>query len=342
MARRVLYRNVYARDYLEIFLVSAISALLINRFILHITHYPSVGGSKYHIAHMLYGGLLMLVAIVVNLSFLGLRVQRLCAFIGGVGFGLFIDELGKFITRDNNYFFRPTIGLIYAIFAILYLVFNFISRDERLSSDEYQLNALRQFEEAVRNDMDTGEKAKMVALLKRANPDDPITKQLLLMVEPIKPIRHDPGRFELWQAGVKRAYDRFWKHDNSGKLVGTIFIAEALIFVGVVIGNLTHSFDSLRDLFHSYDSYATKLLIGQLAASLVASVFAVVGAFKLRHSRLEAFEYFRRALLVTIFLTEFFIFARVQFDGLPGLVVNLVLFILLRTAIRQESAAQRA
>lgn len=66
-----MYRNVYARDYLEILLVSAISTLLINRFILHLTHYPSVGGSKYHIAHMLYGGLLMLVAIVINLSFWG-------------------------------------------------------------------------------------------------------------------------------------------------------------------------------------------------------------------------------------------------------------------------------
>lgn len=45
-------------------------------------------------------------------------MQRLCALIGGIGFGLFIDELGKFITRDNNYFFQPTIGLIYAVFAI--------------------------------------------------------------------------------------------------------------------------------------------------------------------------------------------------------------------------------
>ncbi|HVV25950.1 MAG TPA: hypothetical protein VHC21_02880 [Candidatus Saccharimonadales bacterium] len=339
MARRPLYRNIYARDHLEIFLVTAISALLINRFFLHITHYPSVGGSKYHIAHMLYGGLLMLTAIVINLSFLGVRIQKLCAFIAGIGFGLFIDELGKFITRDNNYFFRPTIGLIYAIFAILYLIFNFLTRRQQLSSDEYQLNALQQLEEAVRKDMDRYEKAATLALLARADQADPITEQLQALVRGIKPVRHAPSRYQRWQAAVKRAYDRFWNLEGSGRLVGAVFVIEALIFLGVVIGNLTHSFNSLHELFQHYDSYSTKLLIGQLASSVVASIFAIIGAFQLRRSRLQAYEYFRRALLVNIFLTEFFTFTRIQFGALPGLAVNLALFIILRAALQQESRA---
>ena len=41
--------------------------------------------------------------------------------MGGLGFGLFIDKLAKFITSDNNYFFRPAIALIYAIFVLLLL-----------------------------------------------------------------------------------------------------------------------------------------------------------------------------------------------------------------------------
>jgi hypothetical protein len=341
MARRLLYRNVYARDHLELLLVSAISALLINRFFLHLAHYPSVGGSKYHIAHMLYGGLLMLAAIVINLSFLGVRVQRLCALVGGVGFGLFIDELGKFITRDNNYFFRPTIGLIYAVFAILYLIFNFLGRQQPLSSDEYQLNALQQFEEAVRHDMDQREKAAMAALLARADQADPITQQLQALLRNIKPVQHDPSRYQRWQGAVKRGYDSFWRLEGSGRLVGAVFVVEALIFLGVVIGNLSHSFNSLHELFEHYDSYSTKLLIGQLASSLVASVFAVIGAFKLRHSRAVAYEYFRRALLVNLFLTEFFAFTRVQFGALPGFIANLVLLIIVRAAMQQETDQSR-
>ena len=78
-------------------------------------------------------------------------------------------------------------------------------------------------------------------------------------------------------------------------------------------------------------------MICQLASSIAASVFAIIGAVKLRHSRLKAYEYFRKALLVNIFLTEFFTFTRIQFGALPGLAVNLVLFIILRNAIAQEN-----
>lgn len=124
----IFYQNIRARDQLELFLLGAVSSLLLVRFYLHITGYPQIGSGGLHIAHMLWGGALMLVALVIALSFLGARAQRLTAFIGGIGFGVFIDELGKFITRDNNYFYQPTIGLIYAIFICLYLAFNFLSR----------------------------------------------------------------------------------------------------------------------------------------------------------------------------------------------------------------------
>jgi len=336
MSRRLFYRNVHGRDHLEVFLVSAITALLALRFYLNATGYPQVGGGTLHIAHMLFGGLLMLAALVITLSFLGLRAQRVASVVGGAGFGIFIDELGKFITKDNNYFFRPTIGLIYAIFALLYLLFNFLTRHQRLSSEEYQLNALQQFEEAVRHDMDREEKASTQRLLARADQDDPITKELQAILQRIKPIKVTPNWYERWQAELGRTYDRFWRQRRSSQLVAAVFVLEALIFLGVVIGNLGHSFDSVFDLFHHTDAYSTRLLIGQLAASLVASVFAVLGAVKLPSSRLEAYEWFRRALLVNLFLTEFFIFSRVQFAALPGFLANLLLLMALRAALHQE------
>jgi hypothetical protein len=45
-------------------------------------------------------------------------VRRAAAIVGGVGF--FIDELGKFITEDNNYFYNPAAALIYLIFIGLF------------------------------------------------------------------------------------------------------------------------------------------------------------------------------------------------------------------------------
>jgi hypothetical protein len=51
-------------DLLDTFLVSAIAAIVIIRIFLEATGYPQLGGGGLHIAHVLWGGLGMLVAIV--------------------------------------------------------------------------------------------------------------------------------------------------------------------------------------------------------------------------------------------------------------------------------------
>jgi hypothetical protein len=51
---------------------------------------------------------------------------------------------------------------------------------------------------------------------------------------------------------------------------------------------------------------------------------------------MRAYEQFRRATLVNIFLTQFFAFARVEFNALPGFLFNLILLGLIGYAIRQE------
>ena len=335
--RRLLYRNVNARDHLEIFLVSAVSSLLLLRFFLYEAGYPQVGGGSLHIAHMLYGGLLMLIAITLALTFLGERIQKLSAFLGGLGFGIFIDELGKFLTKDNNYFFRPTVGLIYAIFIILYLLFNSLSRVNRLTTREYELNALAQLEEAVLQDLDSIEKRRIAELLAKSDKHSPITqelKQLLKRLDtvPAKP----PNRLQRWLAMLDKQYERFWRRRASQRLVGIFFVAQAAVFLLVTLGTVFGNFDDLRAIFHNHDSYANNLLIGQLITSAIAGVFAILGAIRLLTSRLQAFELFRRAVLINLLLTEFFIFSRIQFRAMPGFLVNLVLLLALRYAINEE------
>ena len=93
MRHQILYRNARAGDLLDVFLVSAITSLLLVRFYLYITGYPQLGYGSLHIAHMLWGGLLMMAAIVITLSFLGIKSRQLAAVIGGAGFGVFIELL---------------------------------------------------------------------------------------------------------------------------------------------------------------------------------------------------------------------------------------------------------
>ena len=68
--------------------------------------------------------------------------------IGGIGFGFFIDELGKFITADNNYFFKPAAGLIYLIFVGLFLGSRAYQRRRGLNEDERVRNAIELIGEA--------------------------------------------------------------------------------------------------------------------------------------------------------------------------------------------------
>jgi hypothetical protein len=337
MSSGIFYRNVRARDQLELFLLAAVSSLLLVRFYLFITGYPQIGSGGLHIAHMLWGGALMLVAIAISLSFLGARALRLSAILGGIGFGVFIDELGKFITRDNDYFYQPTIGLIYAIFIILYLTFNFISRKQPLTSREYQLNALAQMEEAIVHDMNPTEKLRVKALLEQADQKDPITKQLQKLLSAARTTApRTPGRLNRLVRRLNDLYERFWRTRNSNLVVRVFFLLEVSLFVGGVVLLIYRNVDGVFDLFSGNIPFSTELAIGQLISSLVAAGFAIYGAVLLPKSHLMAYEQFRRATMVNIFLTEFFMFSRIQFGALPGFAFNLVLLALIGYAMRQE------
>lgn len=337
MSSGVFYRNVRARDQLELFLLAAVSSLLLVRFYLFATGYPQIGNGGLHIAHMLWGGALMLGALVVSLSFLGARALRVSALLGGIGFGVFIDELGKFITRDNDYFYQPTIGLIYAIFIILYLTFNFISRKRALTSREYQLNALAQMEEAVVHDMDPTEKLRVKDLLEQADPKDPVTKQLQKLLSATRTTApHTPSKVKRLMLKLNELYERFWSSRSSNLLVRIFFLLEVFLFVGGVILLIYRNVDGVLDLFNGSVAFSTELAIGQLVSSLVAAGYAIYGAWLLPRSHLKAYEQFRRATMVNIFLTEFFMFSRIQFGALPGFLFNLVLLAMLGYAMRQE------
>ena len=337
----MFYRNIRARDLLEIFLVAAVSDVLLVRFYLYLTDYPQLGGGGLHIAHMLWGGLLMLVGIVLALAFLGKRAQRFAALIGGFGFGVFIDEIGKFITSDNDYFFQPAIGIIYAIFAALYLGFAHLARERTLTSKEYQLNALAGLEEALSHDMDEDEKEEARTMLSRADQDSPITKQLQMLFEGLETVPRQPkGRFDALVEMIGVHYKEFWLRRESSRIVRTFFIVEAMAIIVGVLGVFTSNVDDLIRLARGDGSDGTWLLAGEVGAAFVASLLAIKGAIMLTRSRLEAFEYFRLATLINLFLTDFLRFTRLEFAAMPGFIVNLLLITIITYATTQERRLQ--
>jgi hypothetical protein len=126
--QRVTIRDGADR-YLLLVIVSFAVTVVGTRWYLQATGYPTVGGGELHIAHMLWGGLLLVVAALIPLLLIHPRVRPITAILAGVGTGLFVDEIGKFITTSNDYFYPAAAPLIYAVLLVLVLVFLLTRRE---------------------------------------------------------------------------------------------------------------------------------------------------------------------------------------------------------------------
>lgn len=151
---RYLVRDTDAGDAIELLLVSAVGTVLVIRWFLAMLAYPKISGGGLHIGHMLWGGLFMLIALVLLLCYWNPAIRRLAAVLAGVGFGAFIDELGKFITHDNDYFFQPTIALLYVIFVLMFFLARSIQKSVQFTENEIRVNEeLRKYFEESRNSL---------------------------------------------------------------------------------------------------------------------------------------------------------------------------------------------
>jgi hypothetical protein len=90
--------------------------VVVTRLYLELSGYPQIGGGQYHLAHALWGGLLLLVGGLLALLWGNRWVHPVTAVCVGAGSGLFVDEVGKFITARNDYFTPLAAPIIYVAF----------------------------------------------------------------------------------------------------------------------------------------------------------------------------------------------------------------------------------
>jgi hypothetical protein len=326
---RFALRSADAGRRLDLFLVCAVASVLGNRVFLIITGYPQLGNGTLHISHAIWGALMMAVAVIFAISFLAPNNRTFIAFIGGCGFGWFIDELGKFITRDVNYFFQPTIGLIYFVFIAMYLVFRSIQRRE-LSADEAVLNGLEALKSAAIGELSEPRRSAAVTLLEQTNADDPLARQVhALLADETGLPTPNPTRFERWGRSVRAWYLGLAKRRWFERVVVFWFV---VVGSGQLVVAVLLSAD--HDAIRGFEEWAIVISSG------VSGALIVVGVVRLRHHRLSAYRWFERGILVQIFVTQVFEFAQQQLAGVFGLVLNLLIWVAIRSMIRAELEQQ--
>ncbi len=326
-----LVRGIDAPVLLEHFLIAAVAALLGIRLFLAAAGYPQVGGDGLHIAHMLWGGLLMLVALIAVLTFLGRRVRGWAAIIGA-GFGTFIDELGKFITSDNDYFYQPTVALIYAIFVTLALIFHALAPARRPAPRAALAKALDVTEEAVLRGFQLDDKRRVLELIEQSDPNDPLAQALRDAIARAAPVPPERASLPV-RAGEAMRCGSIGLVQQPGflKLVVTVILlqtAAAIASVVVVI---------VSDPRFSDRDWAISFVDGlRSVATATTVVLALIGAVRLRRSRLDGYLWFKRSLLVTLFLVQFFLFFDDELAAAGRLFVNLAMLAAINYAIGRE------
>ena len=336
---RHLIRNQEASTLLELFLVTAVFSVLAIRFFLALTGYPSLSPGNLHIAHVLLGGVLMMVALVIALAFINKSAYYIVAVLGGFGFGAFIDELGKFITGDNDYFYQPTVALIYLVFVLLYLLVEVLVNKSRLSDQEKLVNVLELAKEVVLEDLDHRERRRALKLLEDLPPDDPLVHSLqeLLHSTDSVPVPR-PDFYTRIKYKSRLIYIRLIKRPWFVKAMIAFFVLQSVsaIALGLLLLYAKFRWDVALDaIFPSINFFD---LAGLFSASLAAALVAAA-AIRMAASRLQSYELLKGAVLVQIFLVQVFLFYRVQFLALLGLAGNILVLLVLQYMIRQERAS---
>ena len=330
-----LTRNAEGPLLLETILVSSVTSFLGIRWFLALTGYPQVGSGGIHVAHMLWGGLLMLLAVMLLLAYLDRPVRHVAAVIAGLGFGTFIDEIGKFVTSDNNYFYRPAIALIYGVFIVAFLVGRTLTGEQRrLSANEALANALTLLVGNLDRPIEADDRTRIARLLERADRSSAATRFAVgYLAELPVATTHDRlvGRINRRFAD---AYEKLmanpWADD--AVTVGVVaYAAAALLGVALVAASTP---------IEGAGETSTIATAAQILSTIAGAACIGVGVIRLRESRHSAYHWFMRGLLVWILITQVFVFYSSQLAGLGGLIVDLIAYGSLRFALVRETIAR--
>ena len=331
-------RYIDYEDLFENFIVSGVVAILVVRFYLTLAHFPQLGKGGLHIAHMLWGGLLMTLSMLILFTFLTKASRYLASVLGGIGFGIFIDEIGKFVTSDNNYFFQPTFLLIYLIFIFIYVLMKTFGKMQQITSEEYVINSIDLMKEAVINDLDEREKEIAIQYLKKSNIHTSLTQTLEKMYRQSHALPNAglslPRRTAQY---AQTKYVQFIQRRWFKRVLFGFFVIQSLLSVLAAVLYMAGVDVALLD-FDGIQKTAWSELYNFLhvGSSGIAGVAVLAGVAFFSRSRLRAYQFFKYSTLISIFLVQIFAFYLNPLGAFTNLLWSLGILVAINFMIEQE------
>ncbi|GGF36633.1 hypothetical protein [Williamsia phyllosphaerae] len=321
----LLVRSVYGSPAVESFVIIAIVTILITRLYLWITDYPQVGSGSLHIAHALYGGALMTVALVVGWLMIGFAARVTAIVAGGIGLGLFLDEIGKFVTKTNDYFYGPSAEIMYICLVVVLVAARLIRDFRHPSVTESLANAAAIAAEGVAHGLPDARRQWAVEFLDRATEqgaDPRATAGIRATLDACPP---SSDRLRRLRLRVPSLVPGFLRSPRWVSVMGWLMVVTSIVTVvsgalGMFVDGITTARDSVELVF-TPPTISNLILFGSGCVTVALALPSLLA--RCRTTALWPLRFLRAAALIFTTFNALVDFAQQGFGALASLAVGL-------------------
>jgi len=257
-------------------------------------------------------------------------VYRVAAILAGVGIGLFIDEVGKFITQSYDYFFPPAAPIVYAFFLLCVLAYLQLARQRPRHARSELYAALEMMEDVLDHDLDAHEydeiKTRLNYVIEQGdNPElTRLASELLNFFnqDQVYLAPDPPNRLQILIERFHEFEIRFLDRRRFRTLLGIGIGSLGLISMFIPALSLISITRSGSD----FNPRETSWLIALLAVMMLAGLALILSSgLILRGCESIGIRFSYLTLLIYLTIINIFLFYYYQFTILPAAIVQFVL-----------------
>ena len=336
-------RREGSSQYLTLVLISFALSVSVTRLFLSATNYPQLGSGELHIAHVLWGGLLLFISGLIPLLISNRRAYRAAAILSGVGVGLFIDEVGKFITQKNDYFYPAAAPIIYIFFILTAIVFLQTRRREETTARAELCKSLEMLQDWIYYPINQKDQALLFERLDRVrnSTDSEILANLAgsilsVIQQDQRPVPAErPPRWELYIKGLDRWFsERILRLSLAIGLLGLAYVAFKNPIAYLLGPYIPESIRSIFFEFHSGRWFGSEIAPGLYHARVILEIILgsllIAGAiFLFRNKARIGVPLGFGTILVYLGTIDMLLFYFEQFSTILSVLYQLLLFLCL-------------